>query len=416
MNYGDSTTGTFASGPIGKDIATIAGLSVANQQFAAIDNTSNPIVSFGATGIFGLGFPSESVIQQSLVNKEFNNPPTSDQFVASTTENGPLLSRIVSSGGLANPMFAITLQRDTIDIGGTGQLTIGKLPDGISNSSLTWVPVRLYTQNDGGLAPPNFAPNEIYPFRWEIPLDGVYLDGQRLADSSITGSGINSTSVTALIDTGNSLIRGPNDVVRNILSDVSPAYSTSISSDPKAQALLSCSTSHSLAFQIGGKMFPVDPRDFISSAQDGDTTDCLANKVVPSDPPSKGALFSWSLGDPFFKSNVVAFHYGNLTHPSVDPPRIGFLSTVPQNAAQLLQQDVSNASKTGDFESTIDVAPTDIAATASATTLSISSVAVPSTITKPKTSVANGSSSIFSRRQSVLAFALTSSIVLLSLI
>lgn len=58
MNYGDSTTGTFASGPIGKDTATIAGLSVTNQQFASIDNTSNLVVSFGAAGIFGLGFPT----------------------------------------------------------------------------------------------------------------------------------------------------------------------------------------------------------------------------------------------------------------------------------------------------------------------------------------------------------------------
>jgi hypothetical protein len=59
MNYGDSTTGTYASGPVGKDTATIAGLSMPNQTFAAIDNTTNSAVSFGAAGIFGLGFPSE---------------------------------------------------------------------------------------------------------------------------------------------------------------------------------------------------------------------------------------------------------------------------------------------------------------------------------------------------------------------
>jgi hypothetical protein len=99
--------------------------------------------------------------------------------VASTFENGPLLSRAISSGELQNPVFAVSgspraachiltcglplqiaLQRDTVDIGGTGQLSIGKLPDGVSNSSFTWVPVRLYSQNDGGLAPPGFAPNE----------------------------------------------------------------------------------------------------------------------------------------------------------------------------------------------------------------------------------------------------------------
>ncbi len=54
------------------------------------------------------------------------------------------------------------LQRDTIDVGGNnGALTIGKLPDGIDNSSLTWVPVRLYQPEDGGLDPPTFASDEV---------------------------------------------------------------------------------------------------------------------------------------------------------------------------------------------------------------------------------------------------------------
>jgi hypothetical protein len=54
------------------------------------------------------------------------------------------------------------LQRDTIDISGShGSLTVGKLPDGIDNSSLEWVPVRLYRPEDGGLNPPQFAPKEV---------------------------------------------------------------------------------------------------------------------------------------------------------------------------------------------------------------------------------------------------------------
>ena len=50
-------------------------------------------------------------------------------------------------------------------------------------------------------------------------------------------------------------------------------------------------------------MFPVDPRDFIS-ASNGDTSTCVADRVVATDAPSKGSLFSWSLGDPFLKSCV----------------------------------------------------------------------------------------------------------------
>lgn len=46
-------------------------------------------------------------------------------------------------------------------------------------------------------------------------------------------------------------------------------------------------------------------------------------------------------------SNLVAFYYGNLTHPSVDPPRIGFLSMVPDNASSIVQSVVSQAQANG---------------------------------------------------------------------
>ena len=51
-------------------------------------------------------------------------------------------------------------------------------------------------------------------------------------------------------------------------------------------------------------------------------------------------------------SNLVAFYYGNLTHPSADPPRIGFLSMVPDNANVLLQNSITQAEANGgNFES-----------------------------------------------------------------
>ncbi|KAL0961195.1 hypothetical protein HGRIS_006164 [Hohenbuehelia grisea] len=370
MHYGDSTTGTFAAGPIAKDTATIAGIAMTDQFFGAVNDTSNPVVKYGAAGIFGLGFPSGSSIQNAAVDHIFNKPDSSDELIHSIPTTGPLLSRIAMTDKLLDPMFSITLQRNTIDIGGNGLLTVGKLPDGIDNSSLTWVPVRRYSENDGGTAAPLFAPDEIYPFRWEIEIDGVFLDGQRLSDSSVPASGgIKNNKVTALIDTGNSLIRGPSDVVKSILDEVSPGFAAS--SDPEAKAFLPCSVPRTLAFQIGGKMFPVDPRDFIGQETVGDIDNCIADNLVPTDPPSKGALFSWSLGDPFMKSNLVAFHYGNLTHPSVDPPRIGFLSMVPSNITAVFNEAVQDARSNGNnFESTYHPAPTASAAEEDQITLS----------------------------------------------
>ena len=46
---------------------------------------------------------------------------------------------------------------------GEGEITIGQLPDNITDSNITWVPVRLYAPSEGGLTPPTFSPNEVYP-------------------------------------------------------------------------------------------------------------------------------------------------------------------------------------------------------------------------------------------------------------
>ncbi|EIW59326.1 acid protease [Trametes versicolor FP-101664 SS1] len=376
LRYGDSVTGTHADGPVGRDTVTLAGLTLEGQSLAAINDTDNSAISNGGAGILGLGFPAQSFVQAAVISAEIPNTVGTDTFVEQTAKSGPLVPRLILADEIDDPLFAITLQRDTIDVSGEGQITIGQLPDGVDNSSITWVPVRLYDSADGGLDAPSFAPNEVYPLRWEVEIDAVYLDGKKLADSTQQPNGISKPSVSALIDTGNSLIRGPSDVVNNILSTVSPAYAA----DSSASPLLPCDEGHNLTFQIGGKLFPVDPRDFVAQNKQGDAANCVASNVVSTDAPSVGALFSWNLGDPFLKSNMVVFYYGNLTHPSLDPPRMGFVSLVPQNAEALLDTAVEDAqSAAGAFESTAEAAPTasslilEGAASASATSESTSS-------------------------------------------
>jgi hypothetical protein len=65
--YGDSSTGTHASGPIAQDITTVAGLALPQQPFAAISNTNNTSVMQGANGIFGIGFPSGRCVLRILM-------------------------------------------------------------------------------------------------------------------------------------------------------------------------------------------------------------------------------------------------------------------------------------------------------------------------------------------------------------
>ena len=63
---------------------------------------------------------------------------------------------------LMSPMFTITLQRNTIDVGGNaGMLSIGEMPSGVSEDKLTWVPLRNYTAAEGGMPAPPDSPNEV---------------------------------------------------------------------------------------------------------------------------------------------------------------------------------------------------------------------------------------------------------------
>ncbi|KAG8221443.1 aspartic peptidase domain-containing protein [Butyriboletus roseoflavus] len=380
--YGDSNTGTYAQGPIGSDSVSLAGLNLQSQYFSAINFTNTSVVQTGSGGILGLGFPFNSLVwidlslsQNSSSNAKVHrdihteeaidansrfpdslqNPvtrwfpkndlgddagtpivrsmrqlTTTAALQSSIVSYGPLIPRLVAQGMLDSPMFSITLQRDTIQIGGNeGMLSIGQLPPSVHSESLTWVSVRGYSASQGGLNPPSDAPEEVYPVAWEIPLDDVWFDGVKLRRSKMSSPNI---TLSALIDTGNSLIRGPPDVVAQILA---------ILGGP----LFACSPPHSLVFEIGGKHFPVDPRDFVSEARPGNPDLCSAN-LVPTDVPVSGGpgyLYSWNLGNPFLKGVLAAFHYGSLTRPSQNPPRVGLLSTVDPNAGKQLCDDKHHA-------------------------------------------------------------------------
>lgn len=56
----------------------------------------------------------------------------------------------------------MSFQRTTLELGGNvGQLTIGELPGNLSDSSLTYVPVRLYSPEEGGIPGPSSNPSEV---------------------------------------------------------------------------------------------------------------------------------------------------------------------------------------------------------------------------------------------------------------
>jgi hypothetical protein len=75
----------------------------------------------------------------------------------------PPVPRLIAEGMLLQPLVSITLQRDAVDIdsGNPGMLSIGELPSGVEFSDLTWVPLRSYTIDEGGIPGPPDSPFEV---------------------------------------------------------------------------------------------------------------------------------------------------------------------------------------------------------------------------------------------------------------
>lgn len=104
--------------------------------------------------------PSRHETRQTQTKQTTSNRMYS--VFASYKTIAPFLPRLIANSVLERPIFSVTLQRDTVDIGGNvGILSIGELPDGVQNENMTWVPLRLYTSSEGGLPAPPDAPEEV---------------------------------------------------------------------------------------------------------------------------------------------------------------------------------------------------------------------------------------------------------------
>lgn len=110
-----------------------------------------------------LSFPDIAKLYGDSKHAARQTSSTFSQAVSqSYARTGPLLGRLVVTNGLTLPQFTVTLQRDTVDIGGNvGTLSIGELPKGVKNESITWAYVRKYPTTQGGLPAPPDSPSEV---------------------------------------------------------------------------------------------------------------------------------------------------------------------------------------------------------------------------------------------------------------
>lgn len=123
----------------------------------------------------------------------------------------------------------------------------------------------------------------------------------------VTSAKVNNQKVTAIIDSGSTLISGPPDQVKKALSTVNGLEPISQSGQTRYQ--FDCSKSPSVTIEIAGKTVKLSDDQTHWSKHDGK---CVLPIVGQSGIPLNG----WILGDPLFRATSIIF--------DVDQNRIGF--------------------------------------------------------------------------------------------
>merc|ERR1712193_331675 len=178
--------------------------------------------------------------------------------------------QMISQKLISEPVFAFYLPDAS---GSTGELTLGGTDKNHYTGELVSVPLT----------------NESY---WEVSLDGL-----KYGDSAIVTS-----SMKAIIDSGTSLLAGPQDMVSKIAT---AAGATSLMGKEYIVDCSKVSSLPALSITLGGKPFTLTANDYIIQMQG----QCLFAFTGLDIPAPNGPL--WIMGDVFMRKYYSVFDYGN---------------------------------------------------------------------------------------------------------
>ncbi|OAQ26590.1 acid protease [Linnemannia elongata AG-77] len=268
-----------ASGILGVDDVTVAGIKISNQTFGLASYNAAPVPPSGSSGfdgIMGLGFEGTSDM------KGFKSPITNmmlqnqiDQAIVSVWLNKASEQDAKLSKG--------------------GQFIFGGVDPSLYTGSITYLPVTSDSQ-------------------WQVAVDGVYIGRKELA--------VSKSSSYAVVDTGSSYILFP-DYLATAFHRAIPNSQYDKDLGWMIPCTLAKSTSvGDLTFVLGGQKFAVPLSDIVI-LESGFKGICLS------------AIDSWSeatnghsgesqilLGDLFIKNHYVVYDYTDR--------QIGFAQKVPE--------------------------------------------------------------------------------------
>ncbi|WWC59467.1 uncharacterized protein I303_102023 [Kwoniella dejecticola CBS 10117] len=264
IEYGSGT----AAGSLVQDLVTLGGYSVASQTFASCDQVSSGLLSSGVSGIMGLSW-------QALAYSKAT----------------PWWITLAKSSSWSDPLFAFHLARyrnvagaSSVETDG-GLATFGFLDSSLYSGDVTYVSV---------------SGNAQY---WQIPMASMTMQGETVSLGS---------SNMAAIDTGTTLIGGPESIITAIYANIPGSQRMTGSYAP--YFAYPCSTNVDFEITFGGFTIKITDQDFNLGRYTSDETMCTGAAYVQT--LASTSPVQWIVGDAALKNTYTVFRYS--------PAAVGF--------------------------------------------------------------------------------------------
>ncbi|KAI9510934.1 acid protease [Russula earlei] len=246
------------SGKVATDTVSIAGLSVADQGFGAVNDKSYEFSSQPNDGLIGMAF---GTIAQS-------HQPT-------------FFESLIKERKLAAPFFSVHLSRHEKR---GSSVCFGCINSNFTTGPVTWLRVVSKTY-------------------WTVNMDGVWVNDVKAP-----------AKLTAAIDTGTSLIYVPHALASEIYALI--PGSKRASQYGRGFWSVPCYSAHRVELSFDGHRFEIHPRDFHLGRVNASSSDCVGGILsADSGLPSDLAI----IGDEFLKSWYSIYDYGNGARVGFSP-------------------------------------------------------------------------------------------------
>ncbi|CCA68119.1 related to aspartic peptidase A1-Laccaria bicolor [Serendipita indica DSM 11827] len=288
LTYGTGNVfGNIAHGPV-----TFAGYDIPDQAYLVFQSGHNPVLSFGAQGIIGLGFTTLSHIDAAVT----------ESWASS------LLYNIFAQNPSEPNFIAMALERESDEHNTVhGSLGVGELAKEYESvSSTDHIP----------LFPPEGSK------RWTVLLDSYVVNGAT-QNATSTVQDVPAGRLSVLLDSGTTYSYAPPEVAASIYSSVNGAFLNTTTN----QWTVPCSGGIRLTLWFAGRAFDIHPLDVVVQSL-ADPSICIGS-FIPTRIAVGASDFDWILGTNILRSVYAVYDFGDFDSNNVmGNPYVQLLSVV----------------------------------------------------------------------------------------